>query len=317
MQRSDEFSTYHNELLDGRYDCIDRIVLNGYFPLRQQGGGFRFWWRQLTGSDDTLDQDHLLRMAGRFSRRVHGWAKKSNIPILHCAPGEQKHELAEAHLPQDPNFQGIFLILVAKAPGLVWDVKCSDNGSLHIQRKTPWPYVNHYHFHINVVHAADHSYLPDGTLNALAEPTQRGTRRLAGVDLQKPRVRAVSEAILALAPKPGGFTMAELAHKVRNSLSNGNVTYTSRHAAYDFSKLRGKKLVERIGKSRRYRAPPDGIRILAGMFILREKVIKPVLAGLGKPRIGRPPKNVQPIDQHYNNLQHELRRTFETLALAT
>nr|VFK25002.1 MAG: hypothetical protein BECKLFY1418C_GA0070996_12081 [Candidatus Kentron sp. LFY] len=146
---------------------------------------------------------------------------------------------------------------------------------------------------LNVIHAADHSYLPDGILDALAEPTQRGTRRLAGVDLQKPRVRAVSEAILALVPKPGGFTMAELAHKVRNSLSSEDVTYTSRHAVYDFSKLRGKKLVKRIGKSRRYHAPPDGIRILAGMFILRERVIKPVLAGLGNPRVGRPPKNIR------------------------
>ena len=33
-------------------------------PLGQQGGGFRAWWRQLTNSDGTLDQDHLLRMAG-------------------------------------------------------------------------------------------------------------------------------------------------------------------------------------------------------------------------------------------------------------
>ena len=64
------------------------------------------------------------------------------------------------------------------------------------------------------------------------------------------------------------------------------------------------------------RTPASGIRILAGMLILREQVIKPVLAGLGKPRVGRPPKNVQPIDQHYDNLQRELRRTFETLALA-
>ena len=73
MQQSDEFSFYHDEMLDGHYGCVDRIVLNGYFPLGQQGGGFRTWWRQITGSDDTLDQSHLQRMAGRFSRRVHAW----------------------------------------------------------------------------------------------------------------------------------------------------------------------------------------------------------------------------------------------------
>ncbi len=49
MHQLDDFSTYHEALLDGHYDCVDRIVLNGYFPLGQQGGGFRTWWRALTG----------------------------------------------------------------------------------------------------------------------------------------------------------------------------------------------------------------------------------------------------------------------------
>ena len=119
MEQVDDFSAYHDELLDGHYDCVDRIVLNGYFPLGQQGGGFRTWWRALTGSDQTLDQEHLQRLAGRFSRRLHAWAKQQGIPLIHCAPGERKHELAESYLPQDPKQGGLFLILVAKAPGLV------------------------------------------------------------------------------------------------------------------------------------------------------------------------------------------------------
>ena len=167
----------------------------------------------------------------------------------------------------------------------------------------------------NVVQAAHHSFLPDGILDALVAPTQRGERRLAGVDLQKPRMRAVSEALLALSPKPGGFTLAELATKVRELLSDSHLSYAPRHARYDLSKLRGKELVERVTRSRRYRIAQHGIRILAGMLILREKVIKPVLAGLGKPRVGPPPKNICPLDQHYVNLQHEMRRTFQTLAL--
>ncbi|MGB5832524.1 MAG: hypothetical protein WBG92_11105 [Thiohalocapsa sp.] len=148
MEQVDDFSAYHDELLDGRYDCVDRIVLNGYFPLGQQGGGFCTWWRALTGSDQTLDQEHLQRLASRFSRRLHAWAKKQGIPLIHCAPGERKHELAESYLPQDPDQGGLFLILVAKAPGLVWEVQHNANGVPHVQRKTPWPFVNHYHFHL-------------------------------------------------------------------------------------------------------------------------------------------------------------------------
>ncbi len=547
MQQLDDFSAYHDELLEARYDCLDRIVLNGYFPLGQQGGGFRLWWRELTGSEETLDQAHLQRLAGRFSRRVHAWAKKQGIPLIHCAAGERKHELAEQYLPQDPDQHGLFLILVAKAPGLVWEVTHGKNGVPHLQRKNPWPYVNHYHFHfidpdwghltikmsghppfglqvmlnghewverqarrqtisvskegncfvggsfqaldgladslcdehvigrltevcdrwayssclcfaleleeqrrsgfhyrysayqveysrnllfirgtaldavfqgtiertrqyldvpklhtlfgykkrphqrqrkeplrmvraldqpaynltvfkvhfgpltlklydkgarvlrveaiahnvkglrcgksierlpimlaelqrmaidfLNVVQAAHHSFLPDGVLDTLVAPTQRGERRLAGVDMQQPRMQAVSEALLALAPKPGGFSLAELAAEVRERLPDREPSYAPRHASYDLSKLRGKGLVERVHRSRLYRIPQRGIRILAGMLILREKVIKPVLAGLGKPRLGRPPKNINALDRHYVTLQQEMRRTFETLAL--
>jgi len=51
------------------------------------------------------------------------------------------------------------------------------------------------------------------------------------------------------------------------------------------------------------------------LLTLREKVIKPVLAGLAKPRVGRPPKTIHPIDQHYINLQREMRHMLITLGL--
>ena len=549
MKANDDFSDYYQELLEGRYDCPDRIVLNGYFPLGQTGGGFRHWWRRLTGSDETLDQEHVLRMAGRFSRRVHAYAKRRRVPLIHCEPGVRKHELAERHPPTDPNFRGLFLILVAKAPAPVWDVTTSSRGVPHLTRKTPWPYVNHFHFHVidkewghltfkmsghppfgmqvmlnghewverraqqrtisavkegncfvggsdlpaldrladalcddraigrvtevcdrwvystclsfaldreeqqrsgfryqyscfqveysrnllfargtaleevyqgfidrtrrvldvptlktifgrkhrphqlrqpgapvpriervldgsvydltvfkvhfgrltlkvydkgarvlrieviahsvkelrcgkrleklpimlarlqrmlieflNVAQAAHLGALDPAALDALPQPTQRGAQRLAGIDIQKPRMRAVVEAVLNLAPKPDGFTAGELAAKTDVLLRQS--TYTPRHAAYDLRKLRGKGLVERVGTTRRYQPTTPAIRTLVALLILREKVIKPVLAGAGRPTPGRPPKRVHPLDVHYENLQREMRHTLEMLGLA-
>ncbi len=71
----DEFSDYYADFLQGSYDCVDRIVLNAYFKLGQSPGGFRTWWRHLNGSDDDLDNAHLMRMAGRVSRRLRAHAK--------------------------------------------------------------------------------------------------------------------------------------------------------------------------------------------------------------------------------------------------
>jgi len=115
MDTNDDFSSYYSSLISGRYDSVDRIVLDGYFILAQQAGGLRRWWRDLTGSDDTLDDDHLHGMAGTFSRRVHAHCAKSGIPVIHCPTGTDKHRLAESHLPTDPGFVGVFLVLVAKA----------------------------------------------------------------------------------------------------------------------------------------------------------------------------------------------------------
>ena len=52
---TDGLSTRYQDLLDGSYDCVDRIVLNAYFRMGHSPGGFRVWWRALTGSDETLE----------------------------------------------------------------------------------------------------------------------------------------------------------------------------------------------------------------------------------------------------------------------
>jgi len=65
----ESLSDRYAELLRGSYDCVDRIVLNAYFCMGNGASGFRVWWRTLTGSEKTLDNAHLMRMAGRFEPR--------------------------------------------------------------------------------------------------------------------------------------------------------------------------------------------------------------------------------------------------------
>jgi hypothetical protein len=96
---ADELTERYRDLLQGSYDCVDRIVLNAYSTLCYSAGGFRQWWRRLMdGSGEHLDNAHLMRMAGRFSRRVRGFAKAHNIPVIDCRRGERKHDVAEEFL---------------------------------------------------------------------------------------------------------------------------------------------------------------------------------------------------------------------------
>jgi hypothetical protein len=543
MVAADPFALAYAELLTGQYDCVDRIILNAYFPLACSPGGFRIWWRNLEGSDDTLDNSHLMRMAGRFSRRVRGWAQKENIPVLDCAAGDRKHEVAESYLPTDPKHTGIFLVLVNRAPAPVWDVFRYGNGGIDLRRKKPMPYVNHYTFHIwdaewghvairmcghppfsamlmlngheyvaqkatrkeirfgkeencfteladapglqkvadtlrsqdaigrlmkvgerwlyrclcfaldsddqkrtgfryalslfqmeysrnflfergrdleqmfqglidrtratldiktvktilgckrrpqkksktrweitvetpeygltvfrihagaltikmytkgervlrcevivhnvrklkqgngvarwvvvvthlngvldrflEVVQCADSATLDDGTWEALPEPSAVGAGRVAGVNMASVRMAAVMDAVVALSTQPGGFTSGDVAIKVRERLRVSAEDYQPRQAAYDLKKLRGKKLLSKIGKSRLYEAPAEGLRTLVALGLLRDKVLKPVLRNRNLQ--GPPPRNNNPVDHHYYNLRQEMRRLFRTLKIA-
>lgn len=149
MTGTDSFSDYYSLLLDGAYDCVDRIALRGYCSILQTPGGFRSWWIKWTGSDKTLDNNHLMRMAGRFSRRVRAWGKRRGIPIIDCKKGKggkRNHKLAEEHLPQNPKFVGVFLVLVSRMPAPVYNVSRYDGGGFHLTRD--YSFINHYSFHI-------------------------------------------------------------------------------------------------------------------------------------------------------------------------
>jgi hypothetical protein len=543
---ADSLSKRYADLVAGNYDCVDRIVLNAYFRMGHDPGGFRWWWRALTGSDATLDNTHLMRMAGRFSRRLRGYAKAKGIPVVDCAVGERKHDLAEEYLVKTKVTQGLFLILVGRAQAPVWDV----SGHHHLERKRPQPYVNHYSFHILdadwghitikisghppfpaqvilngheyvacqarkagisftkegncftqisdaaglakiadtlsrqriigrlsqvcerwiyttclcfaldsqeqkrsgfhyqysnyqveysrnlifeigghmdqvfqalidrsrvlldlktvrtilgyqrrpryhkrkkksaewevavekpvydltifklhcsrltlkiytkgervlrievVVHnteelrcgrslekfpeivveaksilerfmdalsCIDQCFIADRLLEQLPAPSQIGKTKVGGIDLNKPRMRWVIEALIVLSPSPGGFTASELARQVRALSTQSESDYGPRRAAYDLKKLRGKKIVRRIGQTRRYESLPRGLRAMVALLVLRNKAIKPLLAGTQEQRPSRGAQNPSALDRYYDTIRTAMRGVFQELGVA-
>jgi hypothetical protein len=167
---------------------------------------------------------------------------------------------------------------------------------------------------IEVLQCADAATIDDGTFDALPQASQVGKSRMAGLHITSPRLAQVISAVLALATKPGGFTSSELAEQVRQSGKDAPQDYQARHASYDLKKLRGKKLVEKMGVSRRYQAPAAGLRTMVALTMLRDKVLKPVLRNRNLQ--GPPPRNDNPIDHHYYNLRQEMRRLFRSLKVA-
>jgi hypothetical protein len=169
---------------------------------------------------------------------------------------------------------------------------------------------------IQVLCCIDRCFIADDLLEQLPTHSVVGASRVGGVDLNRARMKRVIEAVVSLALTPQGFTASELATEVRAQSGQSVAEYGPRHAAYDLKKLRGKELVQRKGVSRRYQSSPEGLRAMAACIVLREKVIKPLLAGSFQVKRGRPPKTHTPIDRHYQNLQRGMQELFVELGIA-
>jgi hypothetical protein len=170
------------------------------------------------------------------------------------------------------------------------------------------------HRFCTMLDCVDIAFVPDGVLDELPLPSQIGATRVGGIDLNKPRMRTALHAVLALSAAPGGFTVADLAAKV--NANTGEHAYTLRQAAYDLRKLRGKELVRKPGRTRRYHVPGSSARIIAALLCLRDQVIAPILAGVRSPRPGRKPHHWTPIDRDYETLRIGMQTLFGHLGIA-
>jgi hypothetical protein len=163
----------------------------------------------------------------------------------------------------------------------------------------------------------DTGFIGEPVLDELPTGSTLGASRVGGVDLNKPRMRDTLRAALALAPAPNGFTVAEFAAKVHALTGVDHCGYSVRQAAYDLRKLRGKQLVDKPGRSRRYHIRAAAARTIAALLTLRDQVIAPILAGVRSPRMGRKPAHWTRVDRHYERIRIDMQALFTDLAIET
>ena len=169
---------------------------------------------------------------------------------------------------------------------------------------------------LNAVGCINACFVTDEALEKLPQSARIGQTRVGGIDLHKPRMRRVAEAVLALSAVPVGFTASDLARQVHSMSGQVESEYGPRRAAYDINKLRAKDMVRRIGKSRRYEPVPEGLRSLTALLVLREKIIRPLLAASVQPEPSAKTSNPVPLDHHYESLRAGMRNLFTELGIA-
>lgn len=75
-------------------------------------------------------------------------------------------------------------------------------------------------------------------------------------------------------------------------------------------------MVRKIGSSRRYEPVPQGLRAMTALVVLREKVIRPLLAASSQLPSPSKLNSPTPIDQHYETLRADMRSLFTDLGIA-
>lgn len=158
---------------------------------------------------------------------------------------------------------------------------------------------------------------PDGTLDQLPLTSEIGTIRVGGIDLNRPRMRSAMAAVLALSGAPEGFTVGELAARVQAMTGQAEGDYTVRQAAYDLRNFRGKHLVLKPGRSRRYSVPSEAARTMTALLVLREHVLGPIIAGCRVPMRGRRPNTWTAVDQRYEAIRRDMLALFDDLGITT
>lgn len=75
-------------------------------------------------------------------------------------------------------------------------------------------------------------------------------------------------------------------------------------------------MVDRVGKTRAYRATQAGLRALAALVILREQAIRPLLAAAEEIRPSRGSQNPTALDRHYETVRVGMAAILRELGVA-
>ena len=153
-------------------------------------------------------------------------------------------------------------------------------------------------------------------LAALAAPTLIGQRRVPGLKLHDDRV--IRSAGDAAAPRSASVATGPPAKPRTGVVARHHLAgdeYRLSQLRYDLSKLRAKGLVERIGKSRRYRLTPIGLKLGVVLVKLRLRLLGPLASLIRQPGTNAAPRRSNSVDAAYREVDTALDHLSAALGL--
>jgi hypothetical protein len=159
------------------------------------------------------------------------------------------------------------------------------------------------------------STVDSGQLAALAKPTLVGQRRVPGLKLHDDRVIRLLQTLLHPAGFARDWTTRELHARVLAQHRLADTDYRLSQLRYDLAKLRAKGVVQRLGRTRRYRLTQSGAKIGVLLVKLRARLLGPLatLAATSSAHV-RPPHHTS-VDAAFHEVDTALDHLCAALGL--
>lgn len=154
-----------------------------------------------------------------------------------------------------------------------------------------------------------------GDLAALTRPVLVGKRRVPGLKLEDDRVIRLLDVLLL----PGTFVADWTAREVHTRLLArhrlAEPDYRLTQLRYDLGKLRAHGLVERVGKTRRYRLTVRGLKLGVLLVKLRTRLLGPLASLAAETAPRRPTRNPDSVEAAFRQVDRALDQLCEALGL--
>jgi len=159
------------------------------------------------------------------------------------------------------------------------------------------------------------STVDTGQLAELTQPTLVGRRRIPGIKLHDDRVMRLLEALLHPAGLVADWTSRDALARVLQRHQLAETDYRLSQLRYDLSKLRAKGLVERIGKTRRYRLTTLGLKLGVLLVKARTRLLGPLCTLATEARRRLPTRNPSAVEAAMRQLDADFNTLCQTLGL--
>jgi hypothetical protein len=148
----------------------------------------------------------------------------------------------------------------------------------------------------------------------LALPIPRGRTKIPGIKIQDTRMLRIMEVLLHGGSQLGGWPAAKMREGILAAFGLSAETYTLTQLRYDVRKLKAHGLLEREGRTYRYRLTDKGVRVAAMFVLFHQRICGPLANTLFH---HRPEKTSHPpakIESAYHKADTAIQKIVDLLA---